>query len=673
MFPKIYYLSEPMTYPIRCFDSMILVLSLEDEITIKKDGKLYSDDSLYLINESELYEIHSKSALLFYMPNELFRAQKIDIFDHHYTIQQHDILKTNLITLFNYYQRQEHTSEPARKLLAQVIQDITRVKSPTNSNSTDILDGIVDFIRQNIQQRVTLEMLSKRFYVSTSHISMLFKNRLNISFHEYTASLRIAKSMKDISTYDKKIKIIANIWSYPSPTNYIIHFKKYLGVTPKKYKSLSIQAKTIPLDILESDYEVLKKIKYDSPEKKKDIHVTIDDASITDRPFSYFNLVDIGPFDNIDMIINEPIFRYKNFSNYKLKSYIYVSESFEQTIDDYQQEGIVKLRKLLKTKVAIAIKLSDFKSYQFIVKIIEDLHFLESEHLPNSDNKGRVLFLLDTNRMSTDNIKRIKSDIYDTQISKAIDITDFFMSGQPLDDSILELRADFYAIDFKKVREHYQSTEQHVPFSTMQSSIYEFLAQNNMTQKAIFLNYESFYTPSILNNKGLFLAESLKSRDFLVGATIRFTHPVSDKPYISIFDSIENKTTYFFLGLMLLNFAKYHCYYGDQHVVTRTMHGYNVLAYNSAEYTRNFHIQTPDNIEQSNLLISTEVLNNEYGDVDSMIDQTVTDKSHFPDSLKFKLSQYNSPHINVQQHDFEEGAYTVTVPPKSIALLTIYT
>lgn len=105
MFPKIYYLSEPMTYPIRCFDSMILVLSLEDEITIKKDGKLYSDDSLYLINESELYEIHSKSALLFYMPNELFRAQKIDIFDHHYTIQQHDILKTNLITLFNYYQR----------------------------------------------------------------------------------------------------------------------------------------------------------------------------------------------------------------------------------------------------------------------------------------------------------------------------------------------------------------------------------------------------------------------------------------------------------------------------------------------------------------------------------------------------------------------------------------
>ncbi|KIX90542.1 hypothetical protein TP70_06940 [Staphylococcus microti] len=672
MFPKVYYLSQPMTRPIRCFDSMILVLSLEKEITIKKDGQVYNDDSVYLINESELYEIQTKDVLLFYMPSELFSTHKIDIFDHHFTIQHHDTLKSNLMTLFNYYQHQEHNSEPARKLLTQVLQDITRTQSHMNESSTSTLDGIVDYIRQNIQQRITLEMLSKKFYVSTSHISMLFKQRMNMNFHEYMASLRIAKSMKDISIHDKKIKTISNIWNYPSPTNYIIHFKKYLGVTPKKYKSLSVQAKNIPLDTLISDYDVLKKIEFDIPEKKKDISIMIDDAKIIERPFSYFNLIDIGSFRNMDMIINEPIFQYKNFSNYKLKSYIYLSEDIDYLMEAYEQDGITKLRKLLKTKVSIALKLPNISSYQFIVKVIEDLHFLESEHLPSVKTHSSLLFLLDINQMPASDIKQIKHNIYNTQITKAIDITDLFIASKPLDDTILALHPDFYTIDFKKIKQHQQDTDQYVSFKEMQAKLYQFFSQNDVSRKVIFLNYEVFYTPSIIENKGQFLAESLKSRHYLAGATIDFIQHSMTQPSISIFDKIENKTTFYFLGIMMLNFSKYACYYGDQHVITRTLHGYNVLVYNTEDYAQNFHITPPSKFQEDNILISTEILNSEHGDVNSMIDQTVTDKTHLPDSLKLKLSQYNSPHINVQQHDFKEGAYTVTIAPKSIALMTIY-
>lgn len=672
MFPKVYYLSQPMTRPIRCFDSMILVLSLEKEITIKKDGQVYNDDSVYLINESELYEIQTKDVLLFYMPSELFNAHKIDIFEHNFTIQHHDTLKSNLMTLFNYYQHQEHISEPAQKLLTQVLQDITRTKSHMNESSTSTLDGIVDYIRQNIEQRITLEMLSKKFYVSTSHISMLFKQRMNMNFHEYIASLRIAKSMKDISIHDKKIKIISNIWNYPSPTNYIIHFKKYLGVTPKKYKSLSVQAKNIPLDTLISDYDVLKKIEFDIPEKKKDISIIIDDAKIIERPFSYFNLIDIGSFKNMDMIINEPIFQYKNFSNYKLKSYIYLSEAIDYLMDAYEQDGITKLRKLLKTKVSIALKLTDISSYQFIVKVIDDLHFLESEHLPSVKTHSSLLLLLDVNEMPISDIQKIKRNIYNTQITKAIDITDSFITSKPLDDTILALHPDFYTIDFQKIKQHQQATEQHVPFKEMQEALYQFLSQNDLAKKVIFLNYEALYTPSILNNKGLFLAESLKSRHYLAGATIDFIQPSSTQQSVAIFDKIENKTTFYFLGLMLLNFSKYACYYGNQHIITRRLHGYNVLVYNTEDYTQNFHITPPAKFQEARILISTEILNNEHGDVNSMIDQTVTDKSHFPESLKLKLSQYNSPHISVQQHDFEQGSYTVRIPSKSIALITIY-
>ncbi|UXR72178.1 helix-turn-helix transcriptional regulator [Staphylococcus sp. IVB6238] len=673
MFPKIYYLAEPMTQPVRCFDSLILLLSLDDDITIVKDGQQFEHGTVHLINESELYEIKSKNVLIFYLPNDLFKARNIDIFNQYFSINQPDDLKVNLKSLFKYYQFEETSTEPAKQLLTQILYDITRVTAPFKQTSTDVLGGIIDYIHQNIHQHTTLEMLSKQFYISTSHLSLLFKKQMNMTFHEYTASLRIAKSMKDLSHDNKKIKVTADIWNYPSSTNYIIHFKKYLGVTPKKYKSLSAQAKGIPLNTLISDDDVLKQLKFEVEEQKEDILVQIDDTTITEHPFSYFNLIDIGPFENIDLIMNEPVFSYKNISNYRLKSYVYVNEPMETIIENHQDESMIKFKKLLNLQVPIALKLSEIESYQFISNIIKDLYFFKNEHPLTMHHDNHILLLLDLNTIPLSAIKQIQHNIYDTQISIAVDITDYFIFDQPLDESISELQTDFYAIDFKKIKDFHQRTQQEVTFKTMQSTLYAFMIQNNIRHKAIFLNYYEFYAPNLLNNKALFLEESLKGREFLAGATINFTQSTNKKPSVAIFDNIENKRPFFFLGYMLLNFSKYPCYYGHRHIITQTVHGYNVLTFNIEDCPQNFKISIPESSKHKNILISTEVLNNEYGGVDRMIDQTVTDKSYFPYALKFKLSQYNSPYINVQQHDFNQAPYQVCVPPKSITLVTLYT
>ncbi|QLK86792.1 response regulator transcription factor [Staphylococcus sp. 17KM0847] len=673
MFPKIYYLTEPMTHPVRCFDSIILVLSLDGSISIKKEGQLYSDVQLHLINESELYEIHSDSALLFYIPSSYFKKENINIFNATFVIQQHDAIKANLALLFNYFKTHEHTSDHAKHLVTHLLKEITRHQLPPTDKTNDMLEGIVTYIREHLQERITLETLSKNFYVSSSYISILFKQQMNMNFYEYLTSLRVAKSMEDVSMHDKKVKTIAHLWHYPSATNYIIHFKKYIGMTPKKYKTLPANARSLSLPNITSDHDILNRIEIETTEKERDVTVFIDDTAINEAAFSYFNLVDIGSYENIDMIINEPIFLYKNFSNYKLSSYIYISEPIENAIKDQAQEALIKIRKLLKTKISIALKITDIKSYYFIIKAIEDLHFLESEHssVP-AISGGKVLLLLDLKQLAIKDIQRIKKQVYDIQISTALDITDDYIASHPIDEQVHSLHTDFYTIDFKKIRNHYRNAKIHIPFKAMQSSLYQFLDQNTQSNQMIFLNYNDFYTPEILSNMGLFLKESLEGQPYLAGATIDFTQPPSSTYDIAIFDSIENKTPFFFLGIMLLNFSKYPCCYGEHHIITRSLHSYNILLYNTEHYARNFYITLSDHAVSSQVLLSTETLNNKYGDVDSMIDKRITDKSHFPNSLKYKLSQYNSPHLNVDQHDFSEGPYVTHVPPMSVAMITIY-
>ncbi|MGV3041963.1 helix-turn-helix transcriptional regulator [Staphylococcus rostri] len=675
MFPKIYHLTAPMTQPVRCFNGIILVFSLNENTTVvKKEGLEYRGKNLYLINESDLYEIHTQSALLFYLPSALFKELDIDIFNHDFIIQQYDVVRADLALLFKCYQTCEQHTHHAQSLVTHLLKEVTR-KTHSYAHSTDTtLHHMIDYIRDHLHDRITLEVLSKTFDVSSSYISTLFKQNLHMNFYDYTASLKVAKSLEALSIHDEKIKTVAELWHYPSATNYIINFKKYMGITPKKYKGLPLDEHGLNLPNTVSDVNTLRRLHIESTSDTHKTTVFVDDSRINAPAFSFFNLVDVGPYDNIDRIISEPIFFYKNLTNYKLASYIYINEPIENIITDNAQETIIKLRKLFQTKISVAIKLTDIQSYYYIVKAIEDLHYLETEHLPIAPvHDSKLLLLLDLNEIDVNDIKHIKRNIYGIHIAIALDVTDCYLNGQSIDDDIYALNPDFYTIDFEKVIPHQNQLKKYHTFKKVQWSLYQFLNQNIKTNKTIFLNYDLLYTPDILNNTALCLKESLKSRPYLAGASITFTQPAARKHNIALFDNIENKTTFYFLGVMLLNFANYPCHYGENHIITRAMHSYNILLYNSKADEHDFYITLQNEQLPAKTLISTEILNSEYGDVDSMICSRIKDKSNFPNSLKFKLSQYNTPHLSVDEHNFDDGAYIIKLPGKSVSMITLYT
>ncbi|UXU83541.1 helix-turn-helix transcriptional regulator [Mammaliicoccus sciuri] len=679
MIPKFYYLDNPMKCPSRAYDGLILVISLKGNVEIHIEGNSYNRKNLYIINESELYYINTNDVLLLYLPSSIFKEYNKNIFNQKYSLLECEELMYDLSILFkNYLSRHFHKTETNR-LIKKIINSITKYRKDINSNANDTFSNITNYITNHLGDKITLKDLSQQFYMSTTSISTLFKNNTNLNYYEYTRSLRLSKSMKDIGNGKVKIESIARKWGYANTTVYIKHFKEEFGITPKKYRNMPIENKKLNIEGIKEDLNTLSNVNFDFQKHISNVDILINDKNITQPAFSFFNLIDIGGYNNLDLIINEAIFTYKNFNNYRLPSYIYISENIENFINNDFHNIISRLRKLLKTKFSVALKINSLKYYYFILKVIKELQILEDEHLSTSSFSDRkILLLLDLKYFTIDDIKHIKRDSYGKSIQISIDITEYYIKNLEVDSRLFQLSPDYFTIDFL-FYDSKRTKKQNDTYNILNKSLPKYISKINVNKNVIILNYDNLYNELSIYNIGYFLENSISIVKYIAGASIPFSKEKSGVNLISIFDETENKTPFFFLGLMLYNFSKANCYYGDGYLITKNMYGYNILLYNSddsdtnniREYTKKYFIDFV-HINSSNMIITSELLNTRFGSIDGIISSSLTERNYLPNTLKYKISQYNTPLFKVSKHNFKLGPFIANVPPKSVMMITIY-
>lgn len=96
------------------------------------------------------------------------------------------------------------------------------------------LASVIDFIDKNAETNLSLESLSKKFYIDKYHLSRLFKKYTGSNIHEYIIYKRISKAKyllaKGYNATDTSIMCGFNDYS-----NFYRMFKKTVGVTPSSY------------------------------------------------------------------------------------------------------------------------------------------------------------------------------------------------------------------------------------------------------------------------------------------------------------------------------------------------------------------------------------------------------------------------------------------------------
>lgn len=98
-------------------------------------------------------------------------------------------------------------------------------------------NNLVRFVNENFSEKITLDMLSKRFGFSKNYICGLFSKHFNTSLTCYLTELRMKHAKELLADKDILIKEVAVSCGYPEYYHFFRVFKLYYGISPKEMQS----------------------------------------------------------------------------------------------------------------------------------------------------------------------------------------------------------------------------------------------------------------------------------------------------------------------------------------------------------------------------------------------------------------------------------------------------
>ena len=99
----------------------------------------------------------------------------------------------------------------------------------------------IDYIHDNLHNRITVEDLANLVELNPSYLSRLFKKEAGVSISDYIRDLKIDAAKNMLLYSDFTPSQIATILAFPDQSYFTDVFRKYVGVTPKKYQTMHIR------------------------------------------------------------------------------------------------------------------------------------------------------------------------------------------------------------------------------------------------------------------------------------------------------------------------------------------------------------------------------------------------------------------------------------------------
>jgi two-component system, response regulator YesN len=93
-----------------------------------------------------------------------------------------------------------------------------------------------EYVKENYQERITLEDISNRLFLHQAYFSAIFKKATGQNFIDYVNHVRVEKAMQLLRNTDYKIKIISDMVGFQSHSYFNKVFKNETGVTPVVFR-----------------------------------------------------------------------------------------------------------------------------------------------------------------------------------------------------------------------------------------------------------------------------------------------------------------------------------------------------------------------------------------------------------------------------------------------------
>lgn len=105
-----------------------------------------------------------------------------------------------------------------------------------NKTSNNIIQNTIQFMKNNINNRITLDEMAENVHYSPSRFGQLFFKQTGNSPLNYFMQLKIQKACQLLDFSDMKIKEIANELNFYDQYHFSKMFTKLIGETPSSYR-----------------------------------------------------------------------------------------------------------------------------------------------------------------------------------------------------------------------------------------------------------------------------------------------------------------------------------------------------------------------------------------------------------------------------------------------------
>ncbi len=127
------------------------------------------------------------------------------------------------------------------RLLHQIIEQVMDIACPEwlserQSDQVIVVREIHDYLLTHMDERVTIEALSKQYHMNPTTLKAAFKSVYGMSIAAHIKEHRMEAAAKLLAETDQSIAQIAQAVGYDSQSKFSSAFKAYYGVLPRDFR-----------------------------------------------------------------------------------------------------------------------------------------------------------------------------------------------------------------------------------------------------------------------------------------------------------------------------------------------------------------------------------------------------------------------------------------------------
>ena len=149
------------------------------------------------------------------------------------------VLLENLMTLANKKSTDSEllASHLLNSLVTQILTARTDQKTKDINTNKDKINQIKNYLDDNFQKKITLDIITDEFFISKYHMSREFKKAYGITIANYIIAKRITYAKELLRFTDMQIAEIGRICGIEDNSYFNKVFRKYEGMTASKYRT----------------------------------------------------------------------------------------------------------------------------------------------------------------------------------------------------------------------------------------------------------------------------------------------------------------------------------------------------------------------------------------------------------------------------------------------------